>query len=104
MENKNYLVIQNNIVTNAVVWDGDINKWTPPADAIMVVDEETPGAVWEITEDKTDYVLVEILGAGGIGFIWDGRVLTTPEPKPEVILDSPDNPNNPGNQIPTTTV
>jgi hypothetical protein len=93
MENKmttqNYLMVQNNVVTNLVLWDGDINTWQPPTDATMLVQADTQALVWEpVTVDGklTDWILVETLGAGQIGFTWNltTQVLTTNEPKPKV--------------------
>ena len=87
---QNYLVIENNAVTNVCVWDGNTDTWTPPIDAIMLVQSTTPAMVWEKT--KVDGVitfnLVEQMGAGGVGFTWNGTVLTTNEPQPEVPTQS----------------
>ena len=85
--NQDYLIIQSNIVTNVVVWDGDTTKWTPPQDSIALVEATTPAMVWSavIVDNKiTDYVLVEHIGAGTIGFTWDGTNCITNEPKPEI--------------------
>ena len=104
MENKNYLIVQDNVVTNTVVWNGDVNQWAPPNDAVMLIAEETPALDWQVTSDLSDYSLVTVMGGGRIGFIWDGLTLKTPEPKPEIITDSPDNPYLPQNQIPHKVV
>jgi len=77
-----YLIVENNIVTNSCLWDGDTNTWHPPADATVLVDDETLGRIWQANDDKTEWVLKGILGAGAIGFTWDGLALTTPDPKP----------------------
>ena len=85
--NQNYLIIENNVVTNVVWWDGDTSIWTPPAGSIALIQATTPAMVWQaVIVDKvvTDFVLVEQLGAGSIGFTWDGTVLTTNEPKPAI--------------------
>ena len=84
MTTQNYLIVEANIVTNNVVWDGDVNTWTPPADSIQLIQATTPAMVWELNADKTDYVLTEQVGAGDIGFTWDGTVLTTNQPKPSI--------------------
>jgi len=85
MTTQNYLQIQNNLVTNLVVWDGDTNTWTPPADATMLIQATTPAIVWvnenPINEDS-NWVLQEVMGAGNIGFTWDGTLLTTNQPQP----------------------
>ena len=86
MTTQNYLVVENNVVTNVCVWDGDTNTWQPPTDATMLVQADTQALVWRLNADKTDYVLVEVLGVGGIGFTWNTttQVLTTNQTKPEV--------------------
>ena len=74
-----------NVVENVCLWDGDVNTWTPPADILMLIQATTPAMVWQpvIVDGKiTDYVLAEQIGAGSIGFTWDGTVLTTNQPKP----------------------
>ena len=84
---QNYLIIEQNIVNNIVVWNGDTTQWTPPADSIALVQATTIAMVWqEVIVDKkiVDYVLVEQLGAGAIGFTWDGTVVITNEPKPAI--------------------
>ena len=80
-------MIEINVVTNVVVWDGNTQTWTPPSDATMLVQSTTPAMVWEsvIVDGKiTDYVLTEQLGEAQIGFTWDGTVCTTNEPKPAI--------------------
>jgi len=87
MTTKNYLQIQNNVVTNVCLWDGDINTWQPPADAIMLVQATTPCIVWQqvlVNEKVVDYKLVEQINAGTIDDTWDGTVLTTYLPKPSL--------------------
>ena len=81
---QNYLMIQLNIVTNCVIWDGNTQTWQPPVGTTMLVQATTPAMVWLLNVDKTDYVLTEIMGAGNIGFTWDGTVVTTNEPKPTI--------------------
>lgn len=84
---QNYLIIQDNVVTNVCLWDGNIETWTPPADATMLIQTTTPALVWVFVD--TDYVLTEVIGAGGIGFTWDGTECVTNEPKPELPKDQP---------------
>jgi hypothetical protein len=81
---QNYLIIEQNIVTNVVVWNGDTSQWTPPQGSIALVQATTPAMVWELNADKTDYVLTEQVGAGAIGFTWDGTNCVTNQPKPTV--------------------
>ena len=77
-------MIQSDVVTNVVDWDGNPNTWNPPSDALMLIQSDTETLVWELNSDKTNYVLVEILGQGQIGFTWNGMVLTTNQTKPVV--------------------
>jgi len=86
---QNYLMINQstNVVDNISVWNGDTGTWQPPADYLMLVQATTPAMVWQpVVVDKiiTDYVLVEEIGAGQIGFTWDGTVCTTNQPKPAI--------------------
>ena len=82
---QNYLMIQSDIVTNCVVWDGNTQAWQPPVDTTMLVQATTLAMVWLLNTDKTDYVLTEVIGAGDIGFTWNGTVLTTDKPKPNLL-------------------
>jgi len=91
MTTQNYLVVENDVVTNTVVWDGNPNTWQPPVDATMLVQADTLAEVWQaiiVNKKITDFVLVETLGAGDIGFTWDTttQVLATNEPKPAIPL------------------
>ena len=84
---QNYLIIENNVVTNVVWWNGDTSQWTPPAGSIALVQTNTPAMTWgAVVVDKkiTDWVLQENIGAGTIGFTWDGTNCITNEPKPEI--------------------
>lgn len=83
MENKNYLLIENGIAINVVIWNGDVNIWAPPSGTTALLQEITPAMVWVADETLKDYVLQEQIGAGAIGFTWNGSVLTTSEAKPE---------------------
>jgi len=90
---QNYLIVEANIVTTVVVWNGDTTVWTPPEGSIALVQATTPAMVWQAVVDPDtkkiiDYTLVEVLGVGSIGFTWDGTVLTTNQPKP-VVPDTP---------------
>jgi len=77
-----YFVVENNVVSNTVMWDGNTQDWQPPVDATMLVSETTPAMVWKVDKTTNEYVLKEVMGAGDIGFTWDGTVLTTNEPQP----------------------
>lgn len=85
MTTQNYLIVENNVVSNVCVWDGDINIWTPPSDATMLIQATTPAMVWESNNlVPPSWVLTEVMGVGAIGFTWDGSVLTTNEPQPTI--------------------
>ena len=87
MTTQNYLVVELDIVTNCIVWDGNTQTWQPPVNATMLVQETTPAIVWTpILVDGviTDYVLTEVIGAGNINFTWNGTVVTTNQPKPAI--------------------
>ena len=76
-----------NVVDNICLWDGNTNTWQPPADTLMLIQATTPAMIWQtvIVDGKiTDYVLEEQIGAGDIGFTWNGIVCTTNQPKPEI--------------------
>ena len=82
MTTQNYLQIQNDAVINVVVWDGNIQTWEPPSDATMLVQATTPAMIWITLTKDSEFVLAEVIGAGDIGFTWDGTILTTNQPKP----------------------
>ncbi len=76
-------MIQDDVVTNSVVWDGDVNTWTPPTDATMLVQATTPAIIWQSDNlIPPSWILTEVVGAGGIEFTWNGAVLKTAQPKP----------------------
>ena len=82
MTTQNYLMIQENVVTNLCMWDGNAETWTPPADATMLIYATTPTKIWGLNQEGTGYVLVDSIGDANIGFTWDGTVATTNEPQP----------------------
>ena len=103
MTAQNYLMIltATNVVDNICLWDGDTNTWQPPADTLMLIQATTPAMVWEsviVNNIITDYVLTEQMGAGSIGFTWDGTNCITNEPKP-----SPPTAQIPADSQPTTS-
>jgi len=82
---QNYLIIENNVVTNIVVWDGNTATWTPPAGSIALVQAITPALVWQLnTATPPVYVLTQVIGAGSVGFTWDGESVVTNLPQPTV--------------------
>lgn len=87
MTTENYFIVENNVVTNIVVWDGNPETWTPPSYMTMLVQATTNAITWvpvidPVTKLPTAWNLEEVLGAGNIGFTWDGTILTTNQPKP----------------------
>jgi hypothetical protein len=96
MTTQNYLMVQENIVTNLCVWDGDVNSWQPPSDATMLIAETTSTKVWGYSSDAKDYVLVDSMGDASIGFAYDGTYCITNEPKPEKPTPAADQPETTG--------
>lgn len=87
MTTQNYLIIENNVVTNLVVWDGNTQTWQPPTDSIQMVQATTPALIWQpvvVDGQITDFVLTEEMGVAAIGFTWNGTVCITNQPKPEI--------------------
>lgn len=84
MTTQNYLVINQstNVVENVCLWDGNTNTWQPPQGYLMLVQDTTPAMVWQLNADKTDWVLGEEMGVGGINFTWNGTACITNESKP----------------------
>lgn len=84
MTTKNYLIIENNVVSNIVLWDGNTDTWTPPINSLVLAQDTTPAIVWVFDYTTAPYSakLEEVIGAGQIGFTWDGTKLTTNQPNP----------------------
>lgn len=89
MTTQNYLIIENNAVTNIVVWDGNTQTWAPPVGSTQLVKDTTPAMVWILNQDKTEWVLSEIVGIADIGFTWNGTVCTTNQSKPATPVVEP---------------
>ena len=71
----NWAMIQDSVVVNVCIWDGDTNTWQPPEGYLMVVIPEGSGV--------------------GIGWGWDGTNFIAPpepEPVPNPALDQPGSP------------
>lgn len=96
---QNYLMIQNNIVTNVCVWDGNTESWTPPADSIMLIQSTTPAMNWFWNAEIKDYVLKKEIGNADISFVWNGTECITNEPKPTPPTPVTDQPATFGTQI-----
>ena len=87
-------MIQENVVTNICLWDGNKQTWQPPQDATMLILETTPTKIWVIVD--AEYVLIDSVGDADIGFTWDGSVCITNQPKPEKLQPANDQPNSSG--------
>ena len=85
---QNYLMVEKttNIVDNVCIWDGNTETWTPPDNYLMLPQATTMALVWVLDNSLTppDYVLTQEMGAGQIGFTWNGTECVTNEPKPQV--------------------
>jgi hypothetical protein len=51
---KNYVIIENNLVTNVVVWDGDTTQWQPPQGSIALPQVSNEGIGW--TYDGANFI------------------------------------------------
>ncbi|NBR23315.1 MAG: hypothetical protein EBU08_05970 [Micrococcales bacterium] len=93
---KTYLLINtsNNIVENAVVWDGNTETWQPPSGFIALDLETTPSVEWEWNADLNDWVPVDMVGTGSIGDSWDGQKSNAPKPPPPPPPPAPVDPAN----------
>lgn len=84
VEQNYFMVNESNVVDNCVVWNGDLNTWSPSAGYTMLVRDTTPAMNWVLNETLTppDYEL-KATGIGDIQYLWNGVILTTQRPKPE---------------------
>lgn len=100
MTTQNYLLIENNVVTNVCLWDGSTDTWTPPAGSITLVQATTPAIIWVLNTNVTpaEWQLTEVIGQGDIGFTWDGTTVTTNQPKPKPNPPAADQPSIQGLQ------
>ena len=73
-----------NVVDNICIWDGDINSWQPSTDIVMLNKLTTPAMIWQLDNALSTpaFVLKTEIGAGNIGFVWNGTILTTNQPQP----------------------
>lgn len=79
--NQIYLIVENNIVVNSILWDGS-DLWIPPEGVTILPMETTPCYDWVFDEVSLSYFLKEFNGIGAIGWTWDGTHLTTNAPVP----------------------
>lgn len=87
-------MIEENVVTNICLWNGDVNTWNPPLDATMLVQATTPTKIWDLVDNE--YVLVDSIGNADIGFTYDGTYCITNQPKPENPTPAIDQPESSG--------
>jgi hypothetical protein len=92
---ESYLLIntQSNpqICDNIILWNGDVNIWTPPSDHIALQRDEVYCLEWNWNASSNTWILVENLGTGQMGYTWDGTKLTTNEPQPTeppIVIDT----------------
>lgn len=100
-----YLIVNDSdkVVENIVMWNGNPDSWTPPANTVQLIQSETIAKIWDIDGDQ--WVLVDQLGGGQIGFFWDSPYVITNEPMPEPpVLIVPPESNNPENVSGTQTL
>lgn len=81
MSIENYLIIEENVVTNVILWDGDRSTWIPPDNSLVMPQKTMPTRIWALVND--DAVLVDSIGDALIGFTYDGERCITNLPKPE---------------------
>ena len=79
---QNYILIEDNEVTNIVVWDGDASNWQPALNSLLMPQSTTPAMLWVLNPSTGIYELVRNIGGADIGFTWNGEVATTNEPQP----------------------
>lgn len=89
MQEKKYLLINMSlnppVCENSCVWDGDTSKWNPPKDFIAVLSDTINCLDWEWDENSKKWNLIETIGTGKIGYIWDGEKLITNHTEPNYI-------------------
>jgi hypothetical protein len=100
MEPKNYLLINllasPAVCENAIVWDGDVNKWKPEDGYLALPAETTVAADWSRNSVKEPWALVDQIGAGRIGYTWDGQRLVTNQPEPFPVAPTENQPAQSG--------
>jgi hypothetical protein len=81
MENYYLINEQTNVCDNICVWDGNTEVWSPPDGILPLPQLTTPTKDWEWIDNQ--WQLVESIGNGSIGFVWDGVYLITNQPQPD---------------------
>lgn len=79
---QNYCLIDEatNICINICWWDGNTEAWSPPDGTFAFPQSTTPSKNWQLIDDQ--WVLVDSIGEGNIGFIWEDGYLVTNQPEP----------------------
>jgi hypothetical protein len=87
MTNKSYLLIneQTNVCENSIIWDGNPETWTPPANYLILEQSPIKMKVWMWNSETKDYELQIVDSGMQFGFIWDGTYLVTNESKPVIV-------------------
>lgn len=88
--NENYLIIQNDVVTNICLWNGDTNVWTPPENSIWMPQSTTKTKIWQLINNAPE--LIVSIGNSSIGFSWDGEFCITNDPPPKPITAAENQP------------
>jgi len=78
METQAYCMVNEvtNVVDNIVSWNGS-DEWIPPEGYLMIIQSITPAKIWNVDVYTNMVTLVIEIGAGSIGFTWDGTYLNT---------------------------
>jgi hypothetical protein len=91
MTTQGYLIIENNVVTNVVMWDGNLSTWTPPTGSIQVVQDTIPVLLWfavyeedPVTKKQVfvEWTLTQQPGIADVGYTWNGTQCVTNQPMP----------------------
>ena len=84
MSVQSYFLINttSNIVENTIDWNGE-DTWAVPDGYILVLRDAIPAKIWMPNEETLNFDLVTVLGAGDIGFLWNGNELMTNQAQPE---------------------
>ena len=83
MTDQNYCMVneQTNVCDNVILWDGNLDTWSPPNGYLLLVQSSTQAKNWVWNPTSEVWELV-VDGFGGIGYTWDGTYLVTSEPEP----------------------
>lgn len=54
-----YAMIKNEIVENISLWDGDVNRWQPPQDMLVIPAPDNIGVKWRYVNGEFLQPIVE---------------------------------------------